>query len=290
MVPLPWPVRGLRDKPAGAQGAPYRLGRAAGAAKRQEPTTINVGTEQWKSSYERLTKGLPQPPDAERETEEDIARQYERIHAAFGVLRARLDAYKPELLLMVGGEKSVAQPAYSLRARNAKSARELFDIVARGFTRHRLSGRHSGRDSQSDFAGELGEADGHQLLHIRPRHGDGLVLSVVQDSLVLAANSDVIAEVRELADKPRSRSTAAATARRNATIRSRLARLGASRERASGVVAFDLSFLAERFGESPREPDSLPALNNGLFGLHAGVVSFERDLVRLKIFTELPAR
>jgi len=68
--------------------------------------SINVGTEQWKASYERLKRDLPQPPEAERETDDDIVGQYERMHAAFEVLRARLDAYKPDLLVMVGGDQT----------------------------------------------------------------------------------------------------------------------------------------------------------------------------------------
>ncbi len=67
---------------------------------------INVGIDQWKASYQRLIRDLPQPPEAESETEDDIAEQYERMHAAFRTLRAGLDAYRPDLLVMIGGDQT----------------------------------------------------------------------------------------------------------------------------------------------------------------------------------------
>jgi protocatechuate 4,5-dioxygenase beta chain len=68
--------------------------------------SINVGIDHWKASYERLTKGVPQPAEALLETDEIIQDQFDRMHASFGVLRDRLEAYKPDLLVMVGGDQT----------------------------------------------------------------------------------------------------------------------------------------------------------------------------------------
>lgn len=68
--------------------------------------SINVGIEQWKASYERLITKVPQPLDSLNETEEIFQSQFNRMHMAFGVLRDRLSTYRPDLLIMVGGDQT----------------------------------------------------------------------------------------------------------------------------------------------------------------------------------------
>ncbi|MCL6562373.1 MAG: hypothetical protein K6U87_05140 [Firmicutes bacterium] len=61
--------------------------------------------EKWQQFYPLLTRGLPQPPSAERETATVIEEFVSRIDQAFAVLRAKIAAARPDVLVMVGDDQ-----------------------------------------------------------------------------------------------------------------------------------------------------------------------------------------
>lgn len=76
-----------------------------GIASSHAPSLL-AKAERWPAIYERIVKNVPQPKVAERETPEVIDDYVGRVHASFGKLRAELEAYNPDLLIIIGGDQS----------------------------------------------------------------------------------------------------------------------------------------------------------------------------------------
>jgi len=76
-----------------------------GLASSHAPTVV-APLDQWKPLYQRFTQRVPQPPEAAAETEEVIRAYIGRIDRAFATLREQLVAYRPDLLIIVGGDQS----------------------------------------------------------------------------------------------------------------------------------------------------------------------------------------
>ncbi len=65
---------------------------------------VFVPPDKWDTRYKMAIADVPQPPAAERETP-DVRRAYgQRIEAGFSALKSRLDAYKPDALIMVSDD------------------------------------------------------------------------------------------------------------------------------------------------------------------------------------------
>lgn len=76
-----------------------------GLASSHAPTVV-APIDQWKPLYQRFAQRVTQPLEAADETEEVISGYIARIDHAFTILRERLAAYRPELLLIIGGDQS----------------------------------------------------------------------------------------------------------------------------------------------------------------------------------------
>lgn len=59
----------------------------------------------WASIHRALTDGVPQPPEIEKETAEVQQNYIERIDHGFEALKKQIDAYKPDVLLVVGDDQ-----------------------------------------------------------------------------------------------------------------------------------------------------------------------------------------
>jgi Catalytic LigB subunit of aromatic ring-opening dioxygenase len=80
---------------------PIGLGLAASHAP-----NVFVAPDDWEVRYKRAIDDVPQPLKAKEETQE-VRRAYgRRIEAAFATLRAKLEAYKPDALIMVSDDHS----------------------------------------------------------------------------------------------------------------------------------------------------------------------------------------
>src|SRR2546426_1856601 len=64
------------------------------------------GLEHWPLIHRVLTDGVPQPMEIEKETPEVIQRYIDRIHLGFEALKQRLEAFKPDVLLVVGDDQA----------------------------------------------------------------------------------------------------------------------------------------------------------------------------------------
>ena len=169
-------------------------------------------------------------------------------------------------LLMLGGDKGSPRLAYSMRAKSSRQARDIFRSLEKFCVAHHLA--------ESREAPTKG---GQRELRFRSLWSrNGVVLSVVQDSLVLAFDPKVMQGARETLGR-RAQSS------RRSAILSRLRRLGATRQKVSGLFALDLGFLA---GPEARKKRPVHRFSS-LLGLHAGFFTFEKDVVRLEMFTEL---
>lgn len=76
-----------------------------GLASSHAPVVV-APLDQWAGLYQRFTARVPQPPTAALETEEVRRSHFQRIREAFATLRGRIDAYRPELFIIVGGDQS----------------------------------------------------------------------------------------------------------------------------------------------------------------------------------------
>jgi protocatechuate 4,5-dioxygenase beta chain len=73
-----------------------------------------VAAEQWPTVHQALTRGVPQPPQAEAETQDVVEGYVARIRRGFATLRARLEAYRPDALIIVGDDQTeVFSKAYT---------------------------------------------------------------------------------------------------------------------------------------------------------------------------------
>jgi len=64
------------------------------------------GLEHWPLIHRVLTDGVPQPPEIEKETPEVIQTYIDRIHLGFAALKQQLEAFKPDVLLVVGDDQA----------------------------------------------------------------------------------------------------------------------------------------------------------------------------------------
>jgi Catalytic LigB subunit of aromatic ring-opening dioxygenase len=64
------------------------------------------GFEYWAPIHRVLTDGVPQPPQIEQETREVLQDYIERIAKGFDVLSQQLDAYRPDVVLVVGDDQA----------------------------------------------------------------------------------------------------------------------------------------------------------------------------------------
>lgn len=67
--------------------------------------------ERWPIVYKALTGNVPQPPSAAAETPEVMAQYAARNDAAFAALKAQLDRYRPDAILVVGDDQGSIFPA-----------------------------------------------------------------------------------------------------------------------------------------------------------------------------------
>lgn len=63
------------------------------------------GLESWGAIHRVLTSGVPQPPEVAKETAEVLQEYIRRIQNGFDVLKERLAAFKPDVLLIVGDDQ-----------------------------------------------------------------------------------------------------------------------------------------------------------------------------------------
>ncbi|PYJ76490.1 MAG: hypothetical protein DME69_13020 [Verrucomicrobia bacterium] len=64
------------------------------------------GLEHWASIHRVLTNGVPQPPEIENETSEVLRDYIDRIKKGFDALKKQIEAYKPDVLLVVGDDQA----------------------------------------------------------------------------------------------------------------------------------------------------------------------------------------
>lgn len=76
-----------------------------GLASSHAPAVV-APVELWGPLYQRFISRVTQPTEAAQETEEVIRGYIERIERAFGTLREQLAAYRPDLLIIIGGDQS----------------------------------------------------------------------------------------------------------------------------------------------------------------------------------------
>ena len=76
-----------------------------GLASSHAPSLV-APVEVWPSIYQRLTRTVPQPPEASEETPEVITDYVERINSSFDTLKREIEEYGTELLIIIGGDQS----------------------------------------------------------------------------------------------------------------------------------------------------------------------------------------
>jgi protocatechuate 4,5-dioxygenase beta chain len=64
------------------------------------------GLEHWPQIHRVLTDGVPQPAEIEKETPEVIQTYIDRIQLGFAALKQQLEAFKPDVLLVVGDDQA----------------------------------------------------------------------------------------------------------------------------------------------------------------------------------------
>src|SRR5215470_9832148 len=64
------------------------------------------GVEHWASIHRVLTDGVPQPLEISRETPEVLRDYIGRIDRGFSALKKQFEAYKPDVLLVVGDDQA----------------------------------------------------------------------------------------------------------------------------------------------------------------------------------------
>jgi protocatechuate 4,5-dioxygenase beta chain len=63
------------------------------------------GLECWGAIHSVLTSGVPQPPEIEKETRSMLQSYIERIQSGFEVLKKQIEAFNPDVLLVVGDDQ-----------------------------------------------------------------------------------------------------------------------------------------------------------------------------------------
>ena len=62
--------------------------------------------EEWIEYYRFLIRDVPQPPEAALETREVVQSYIDRVDRSFQVLAQKLADYRPDLLIIIGGDQS----------------------------------------------------------------------------------------------------------------------------------------------------------------------------------------
>jgi protocatechuate 4,5-dioxygenase beta chain len=76
-----------------------------GLASSHAPSVV-AKLEHWGTYYTRLAGDVPQPPEAKEESQEVLASYIDRIEVAFATLRQKLADYRPDVLIIIGGDQS----------------------------------------------------------------------------------------------------------------------------------------------------------------------------------------
>ena len=64
------------------------------------------GLECWSPIHRVLTSGVPQPPEIDQETAAILQSYIERIQHGFDALRQQIEAFQPDVLLIVGDDQA----------------------------------------------------------------------------------------------------------------------------------------------------------------------------------------
>ncbi len=88
--------------------------------------------EEWIEYYRFLIRDVPQPPEAALESTEIIQSHIDRVHRAFQILAAKLAEYRPDLLIIIGGDQSEM-----FDDSNVPNIMIYAGEEARGYTTHR---------------------------------------------------------------------------------------------------------------------------------------------------------
>ena len=64
------------------------------------------GLECWSSIHRVLTSGVPQPPEIDKETPAVLQSFIDRINHGFDALKQQIEAFKPDVLLIVGDDQA----------------------------------------------------------------------------------------------------------------------------------------------------------------------------------------
>ncbi len=202
-----------------------------------------------------------------------------RIDLRKEILRRLSEAGGAQFLLLdpkegTEDESTGMRLAWSIRAKSSRDAKELFKVFQRMFVPTEEARLH-------------GRGNRQELRFVEDEHSRGpLVLARVNDALVVAFSPDVIAEVRKMAEAKRKTPT---SQRASTALTSRLQRLGVKpQQRLTGIIGLDLGFLANgEVDRAARKKGKSKDRFSGFLGLHGGFFSFEKDLVRLEVITEL---
>lgn len=198
------------------------------------------------------------------------------IHLRDQILR-RLDEVGAVQLMLVGDNQAPLQTrfAFTMHAKTATKARDIWSVIHDAYVATGEATQVSlGAGRKALRFGEARLADGG---------ADALFFAAIDDNLVLAYGAEVI---RRVADMTHRQRPSASLRRRNSALASRLQRLGVGRQQSiDGLFALDLRSLADRLlpNDKRKPADRL----SGLLGVHAGFFTFEEDLIRLEVFTQL---
>ncbi|MCA8957574.1 MAG: hypothetical protein KDC87_15980, partial [Planctomycetes bacterium] len=201
-----------------------------------------------------------------------LYRQCRRLGIDLKLVLKKLAGAGAMQLLVVEGDHA-PRLAFSLKARSAAQAREVFRHLQVKCVEHRMATVHDCEGGER----ELRFADVSQ--HVPPRT---MSLCVVHDTLVFAHDPAVLARVRESHASTAKR--AQESRRRTAAVLERLQRLESARSKSgtcSAVFALDLRRF--RQGSDTQARDA----SGGLLGIHGGVLSFDKDIVQLEVFSKL---
>ena len=204
----------------------------------------------------------------------------------------RLDKNCGARVMLLPGDGLTPRVVYSFQARSRRLARELVQDLQKALIAARRA-----RIRQLE-SGPVLEIDSPGFGRFGFRRPFGRV-----DSIYLAAAGDAVHVTFDLATMRMVQGTKSqsrqARARRDATVRQHLRRLGAWDKKVAGIFAADLGSIADRVlgrkdGPEKGGPDKGGAHHKdqgksntraGLFGMHAGYFTVEQGLVRLEVFS-----
>jgi hypothetical protein len=172
-------------------------------------------------------------------------------------------------VMLLPGTDVVPRVAYSFQAKTAKHARDLVTDLKKA-----LANSSRARAQELD--------SGKEVLRIQSPGFRGRNFGGYHYAF-LGAVGDVVyftfdrATMEQLVQLSRNKSRQSRL-QRESMVRQYLKQLGALDKKVAGIFALDLSSVATRVvGKPTAEP--------GLFGMHAGYLTVEQDLVRLEVFS-----